>query len=109
MGFNNTPRTTGCRVAADADDHCQNGRRGEITRTLLQFSYHDRLSAPHSALRLLPVTLACAQTMPPLEQLFTRRFVRGTQPPELRWPKSRQALFFLWNSEGRRAGASRVS
>jgi hypothetical protein len=80
----------------------------------LQFSYHDRLSAPHSALRLLPgtlltVTLACAQTMPPLEQLFTRRFVRGTQPPELRWPKSRQALFFLWNSEGRRAGASRVS
>jgi Tol biopolymer transport system component len=40
--------------------------------------------------------------MPPLEQLFTRPYVWGTQPSELQWAKHGNVLLFLWNAEGRR-------
>jgi dipeptidyl aminopeptidase/acylaminoacyl peptidase len=43
-----------------------------------------------------------AQTVPTLEQLFTRPYAWGTSPTNVRWAKNTPVLAFLWNAEGRR-------
>lgn len=37
-----------------------------------------------------------------LERLFTRPYVWGTSPEQLKWSKQNHALVFLWNASGRR-------
>ncbi len=58
-------------------------------------------------MRAALIFLICAcstlgQTFPTLEQLFTRPYVWGTSPSNVRWAKKAPVLLFLWNSEGRR-------
>lgn len=43
-----------------------------------------------------------SQTVPSLEQLFTRPYVWGTSPSNLKWARKANVLAFLWNAEGRR-------
>jgi dipeptidyl aminopeptidase/acylaminoacyl peptidase len=46
------------------------------------------------------VSTAFAAAPWPLERLFTRPFVWGTQPERVKWSKKGHTLVFLWNAEG---------
>jgi dipeptidyl aminopeptidase/acylaminoacyl peptidase len=50
---------------------------------------------------LLTAALAQADTWP-LERLFTRPFVWGTRPDNVKWARNGPVLLFLWNAEGGR-------
>jgi dipeptidyl aminopeptidase/acylaminoacyl peptidase len=47
-------------------------------------------------------TEPAVRTMPPLERLYARPYVWGTEPSELKWSKNGQTLLFLWNTKGDR-------
>jgi len=51
---------------------------------------------------VLFATSATAAEMWPLEKLFTRPYVWGTEPTEITWSKKGHTLAFLWNEAGNR-------
>jgi hypothetical protein len=50
---------------------------------------------------LLPAAAFAAEAWS-LEKLFTRPFIWGTPPTEIKWSKQGHTLLFLWNAEGNR-------
>src|SRR5687768_4259672 len=66
-------------------------------QAIIGLAFRMRLVVP-----LLICTAAWAQTVPTLEQLFTRPYAWGTSPSNVRWAKKAPVLLFLWNVEGRR-------